>query len=156
MTGQTVKIASLCECGGMAVRQVNQFINRGEVWWDAEFSCDSCGAYRCEHAGPGSAPDDEWRRALLVAHGPVRLRLAGPVSSLVPALKVFREVSGVSLPQARALVEELSSDGVVGTLSEMELLKTWPQIRGVPVDIDRQVPRFARADCSSVVVGAGA
>ncbi|MGW3046062.1 hypothetical protein ACWC9T_40085 [Kitasatospora sp. NPDC001159] len=137
VTGQTVKIASLCECGDMAVRQVNQFIDFGELWWDAEFYCDSCGAYRCEHSGPGAAPDDEWRQALLAANGPTRLRLAEPVPSLVPALKVFREVSGVSLLQARRLVEELSSDSVVGTLAEMEFLRTRLQLRGLPVDIDR-------------------
>ncbi|MGW3046276.1 hypothetical protein ACWC9T_41365 [Kitasatospora sp. NPDC001159] len=137
MTGQTVKIAALCECGDMAVRQVNQYINYDELCWDAEFFCDSCGSYRCEHAGPGAAPDDGWRQALLAANGPVRLRLAGPVPSLVPALKVFREVSGVSLPQARRLVDKLSSDGVVGTLAEMEFLKMRLQLRGIPVDIDR-------------------
>ncbi|GAA3143469.1 hypothetical protein ACFQ0X_06740 [Streptomyces rectiviolaceus] len=136
MSGQTAKIASLCECGSVAVRQVNQFINHGELWWDAEFSCDSCGTYLCEQAGPGTAPDDV-REALLAAHGPAKLRLAGPVASLVPAMKVFREVSAVSLSQARELVERLSHDGVVGTLSEMELLTTRLQLRGVPVDIDR-------------------
>jgi hypothetical protein len=119
----------------MAVRQVNQFINHGELWWDAEFFCDSCGAYMCEHTGSGAAPVDERREALLAANGPARLRLAGPVSSLVPALKVFREISAVTLPQARELVEELRRDGVVGTLSEMELLKTRLQPRGIPTEI---------------------
>ncbi|MGW2256190.1 hypothetical protein ACWCXH_39565 [Kitasatospora sp. NPDC001660] len=137
MTGQTVKIAALCECGDMAVRQVNQYINFGELCWDAEFYCDSCGAYRCEHAGSGPAPDDEWRQALLAANGAVRLRLAGPVPSLVQAMKVFREVSGASLPQARGLVEQLSSDGVVGTLAEMEFLKTRLKLRGIPVAVER-------------------
>lgn len=136
MTGQTAKIAALCECGSAAVRQVNQFIDRGELWWDAEFSCDSCGTYLCEHAGPGTAPDDV-REALLVAHGPATLRLVHPVPSFLPALKVFREVSAVSLTQARELVDELSRDGVAGTLPEMELLRTRLQLRGVPVDIDR-------------------
>ncbi|MET9694747.1 hypothetical protein ABZY81_41215 [Streptomyces sp. NPDC006514] len=136
MTGQTAKIAALCECGSAAVRQVNQFIDHGELWWDAEFTCDSCGTYLCEHAGPGAAPDDV-RVALLAAHGPARLRLVEPVSSLVPALKVLREVSVVSLSQVRELVEKLSHDGVVGTLSEIELLKTRLRLRGVPVDIDR-------------------
>ncbi|WP_331769380.1 hypothetical protein OG948_37010 (plasmid) [Embleya sp. NBC_00888] len=136
MTGQTAKIASLCECGSAAVRQVNQFINHGELWWDAEFSCDGCGTHLCEYAGRGTAPDDV-REALLAAHGPARLRLVPPMPSLVPALKVFREVSAVSLSQARELVENLSHDGVAGTLPEMEFLKTRLQLHGVPVDIDR-------------------
>lgn len=136
MTGQTAKIASLCECGSMAVRQVNQFVLRDELWWDSEFSCTSCGTYLCEHAGPGPAPDDV-REALLAAHGSARLRLAGPAPSLVPALKVFREVSAASLARARELVGELSRDGLVGTLSEMEFLKARLQRRGVPVHVDR-------------------
>ncbi|MFC9328782.1 hypothetical protein [Kitasatospora sp. NPDC057015] len=137
MAGQTVKIAVLCACGEMAVRQVNQFIDFGELWWDAEFTCDGCGTYRCEHAGPGAAPDDGWRQALLAANGAARLRLVGSVPSLVQAMKVFREVSGVSLPQARRFVEQLSGDGVEGTLVEMEFLKTRLRLRGIPVDVDR-------------------
>lgn len=136
MTGQTAKIASLCECGSMAARQVNQFILHDELWWDSEFSCGSCGTYLCEHSGPGPAPDDV-RQALLSAHGPVRLRLVGSVPSLVPALKVFREAAGESLSRARELVGELSHDGLVGTLSEMEFLKARLQMRGVPVGVDR-------------------
>ncbi|MFH8886385.1 hypothetical protein [Streptomyces californicus] len=136
MAGQTAKIASLCECGSMASRQVNQFILRDELWWDSEFSCGSCGTYLCEHAGPGPAPD-EVREALLSAHGAVRLRLVGSVPALVPALKVFREISAVSLSRARELVGELSRDGLVGTLPEMEFLKVRLRTRGVPVDVDR-------------------
>ncbi|MYS84046.1 hypothetical protein GTZ85_28425 [Streptomyces sp. SID5474] len=115
---------------------MNQFIDHGELWWDAEFSCNGCGAHLCEHAGRGTAPD-EVREALLAAHGPATLRLPHPVPSLLPALKVLREVSAVSLSQARELVEKLSHDGVAGTLPEMEFLKTRLQLRGVPVDIDR-------------------
>ncbi|MCX4451215.1 hypothetical protein ACFWNC_05055 [Streptomyces sp. NPDC058369] len=136
MTGQTAKITSPCECGTMAMRQVNQFILHDELWWDSEFSCGSCGTYLCEHAGPGPAPA-EVREALLAAHGPVKLRLVSPVPSLVPVLKVFREATAASLSQARELVGELSHDGLVGTLPEMEFLKARLQMRAVPVDIDR-------------------
>ncbi|MEW2140006.1 hypothetical protein AB0892_26035 [Streptomyces sp. NPDC005409] len=61
----------------------------------------------------------------------------GPVPSLVPALKVFREISATSLSRARELVEELTRDGLVGTSSEMELLKARLQRRGLPVDVAR-------------------
>ncbi|GCE01834.1 hypothetical protein EHYA_09608 [Embleya hyalina] len=89
----------------MAVRQVNRFILRDQLWWDVEFACGSCGTYLCEHAGPGPAPDDV-REALLAAHGPVRLRVVDPLPGLVPALKVFREVSG---PRCRGLVSRSGS-----------------------------------------------
>lgn len=136
MTGQTARTASLCACGGMAVRRVNQFVLQDELWWDSEFSCGSCDTHLCEHAGPGPAPDHV-REALLAAHGPARLRLAGSVPSPVPALKVLREVTAASLSRARDLVGELSRDGLVGTLPEMEFLMVRLRARGVPVDIDR-------------------
>lgn len=136
MTGQTVKIASRCECGSTAVRQVNQFLLDGELWWDSVFSCETCGTSLCEHSGPEAAPDHV-RQALVAAHGSVRLRLAGPVPSLVPVLKVLREVSAASLPQARELAGELRRDGLVGTLSEMELLKDKLHAAGVQADLDR-------------------
>ncbi|MFF8532271.1 hypothetical protein ACN6K9_006771 [Streptomyces sp. SAS_267] len=46
-------------------------------------------------------------------------------------------MSAASLARARELVGELSHDGLVGTLSEMEFLKALLQLRGVPVDVDR-------------------
>ncbi|MFE2760414.1 hypothetical protein [Streptomyces halstedii] len=138
MRGQTAKIATRCgDCGAMAVRQVNQFILDDALWSDSEFSCAACGTYVCEDSGPGTAPDDV-REALLAANGPAKLRLAGPLPSLVPALKVFREVSAVSLSRARELVGDLSGDGLEGTLPEMEFLMARLRTRGVPVDIDQQ------------------
>lgn len=137
MRGQTAKIATRCgKCGAMAVRQVNQFIYHDVLWSDSEFSCAACGTQMCEDSGPGTAPDHV-REALLAANGPARLRLTGPMPSLVPALKVFREVSAVSLSRARELVGELSGDGLEGTLPEMEFLMARLRARGVPVKIDQ-------------------
>ncbi|WP_148001617.1 hypothetical protein [Streptomyces sp. adm13(2018)] len=115
---------------------MNQFVLHDELWWDAEFSCDACGAHLCEHAGAEPAPDDV-RAALLAAHGPVRLRLVGPLPSRLPALKVVREVLSVPLPLARELVEELSREGLEGTAAEMEFLGGRLRRGGVPVDADR-------------------
>lgn len=120
----------------MAVRQVNQFILDDELWWDSEFSCGFCGTHLCEHSGPGPAPDDV-REALLTAYGPVRLRPAGPVSGLVPAAKALREVAATSVSRALELAGELSQDGLVGTLPEMEFLKARLRLRGVHTEIDR-------------------
>ncbi|ARI50707.1 hypothetical protein ACWEJZ_32910 [Streptomyces bacillaris] len=136
MTGQTAKTASRCACGSMAVRQVNQFVLSDELWWDSEFSCGACGTYLCDHAGPGPAPDDV-REALLTAHGPVRLRLACPVPSLGPVMKVLRESAAISLSQARELAQDLSQEGLAGTLPEMEFLKARLQLRGIHATIGR-------------------
>ncbi|MEV4942259.1 hypothetical protein [Streptomyces zaomyceticus] len=116
---------------------MNQFTHDDALWWDSELSCGACGIHLCEHAGPEPAPDDV-REALLAAHGPARLRLAGPVTGLVPALKVLREVfPAASLSRARELAAELSHDGLVGTLPEMEFLRARLRLRGVHADIDR-------------------
>lgn len=127
------------------MRQVNQFILHDELWWDSEFSRGSCGAYLCEHAGRGSAPDDV-REALPAAHGPVRLRLVGLVPSLIPALKVLREFSAASLWHARELTGELSHDGLVGILPETEFLEARLQLRGVHVGIDQWLSPKALTD----------
>ncbi|MEU7743519.1 hypothetical protein [Nonomuraea sp. NPDC049158] len=135
MTEQMAKIESRCDgCGGTLVRQVNQFIHRDQLWWDAEFSCASCGAAGCEHSGPGQAPENV-RSALLAEHGPSRLCVVGPVSSLASVVKVVREVSQVSLPQARELADKLTDTGLVGTLAEMELLRTRLRSRGVTAEV---------------------
>lgn len=117
------------------MRQVNQFIHRDELWWDAEISCDTCGVAGCENSNPGRPPEDV-RDALLTAHGAARLRVVGPMPSLVPVLKVLREVSGASLPDARDHAAELRGDGMVGTLTEMEFLRMHLRRRGVPVDVE--------------------
>ncbi|MEV4355969.1 hypothetical protein [Nonomuraea sp. NPDC049625] len=135
MTGQTAKIESRCDgCGGTLVRQVNQFIDRGQLWWDAEASCTSCGDGWWEHPDSGKPPK-EVRSALLAAHGPSRLRVVGPVPNLVSVLKVLREVWEVPLPQARELADELTHAGLVGTLAEMEFLHTRLRSRGVAAEV---------------------
>ncbi len=88
----------------------------------------------CENSNPGRPPDDV-RGALLTAHGAARLRVVGPTPTLVPVLKVLREVSGASLPDAREHADELRGDGMVGTLTEMEFLGMHLRRRGVPVEV---------------------
>ncbi|GGV44075.1 hypothetical protein GCM10010495_72140 [Kitasatospora herbaricolor] len=115
---------------------MNQFVLHDELWWDSEFSCAACGSYCCEHAGPGTAPDHV-RQALLAAHGPAGLRLTGPLTAPVAAMKAFRETMSVSLLRARELVAELSQDGFTGTVPEMEHLASLLRRRGVPVEVSR-------------------
>ncbi|MEW1845937.1 hypothetical protein AB0392_48985 [Nonomuraea angiospora] len=114
---------------------MNQFIDRGQLWWDAEASCASCGIGWCEHPDSGEPPEDV-RSALLAAHGPSRLRVVGPVPNLVSVLKVLREVWEVPLPQARELADELTHAGLVGTLAEMEFLQTRLRGRGVAAEVN--------------------
>ncbi|MEV0346559.1 hypothetical protein AB0H88_12385 [Nonomuraea sp. NPDC050680] len=135
MTGQTAKIESRCgSCEGTLVRQVNQFIDNGQLCWDAEVACESCGTGWCEQFGSGETPEDI-RSALLAEHGPSRLCVVGPVPNLVSVLKVLREVWEVPIPQARELADKLTDTGLVGTLAEMEFLHTRLRSRGVAAEV---------------------
>ncbi|MGP3913885.1 hypothetical protein [Nonomuraea sp. 10N515B] len=113
---------------------MNQFIDRGQLCWDVEVACESCGTGWCEQFGSGETPENI-RSALLAEHGPSRLCVVGPVPSLVSVLKVLREVWEVSLPRARELADELTDTGFVGTLVEMEFLKIRLRSRGVAAEV---------------------
>ncbi|MEU8150204.1 hypothetical protein [Nonomuraea sp. NPDC048901] len=113
---------------------MNQFIDRGQLCWDAEVACESCCTGWCEQFGSGETPEDI-RSALLAEHGPSRLRLVGPAPSPVSVLKVLREVWEVSLPRARELADELTHSGSVGTLAEMEFLNIRLRSRGVAAEV---------------------
>ncbi|MFG2905725.1 hypothetical protein ACGF13_11770 [Kitasatospora sp. NPDC048286] len=131
-----MKITTRCsDCGGVLTRDVGQFIDRGQVWWGTEGRCRSCPAAWCEQDSGGPTPE-EVRQALLAEHGPARLRLAGPESSLVPVLHALREIHGLSLTQARAMAHELRTTGLVGTLVEMELVAAGLRCRSVAAVVE--------------------
>ncbi|MEU9035375.1 hypothetical protein AB0D45_10835 [Streptomyces sp. NPDC048352] len=114
---QGVEITSSCPaCGGVLVRDVGQFIERGQLRWGIEGRCQACSNGWCE-MGVGPAPE-EIRQALLAQHGFARLRLAAE-TNLVPVLRALREMRHLSLGEARLTAAELSGGGLVGTSVEM-------------------------------------
>nr|WP_237549839.1 hypothetical protein [Streptomyces sp. SID1034] len=117
------------------IRDIGQFIDGGQVWWGTEGRCQACPTAWCEQDSGGTTPE-EIRQALLAKHGPARLRLAGPESSLVPVLHVLRETHGLSLAQARAMADELKTTGLVGTLVEMELVAAGLRRRSVAAAVE--------------------
>ncbi|MEW1892244.1 hypothetical protein [Streptomyces sp. NPDC085659] len=130
MITQGVQVTSTCAaCAGVLVRDVGQFIERGEVRWGVEGRCQECPAGWCE-TGTGPAPQ-EVRQALLAEHGAARLRLAGTRGSLVPVLRALREINGLSLGEARLAAADLSGEGLIGTLVEMTLLAQGLERRSV-------------------------
>ncbi|MEV3987312.1 hypothetical protein AB0J57_00215 [Streptomyces sp. NPDC049837] len=76
------------------------------------------------------------RQALLRAHGPMRLGLAGDVPNLVPVLKALRDAKPWSLGEARKQAARLTETGLVGTLVEMEFLALHLRARAVAVAIE--------------------
>ncbi|MFF9490211.1 hypothetical protein [Streptomyces sp. NPDC014676] len=115
---QGVKVTSKCvACAGVLVRDVGQFIDRRQLRWGIEGRCQDCPNAWCE-TGVGPPPQ-EVRQALLAEHGAARLRLATKEASLVPVLRALREMSHMSLGEARLAAAALNGDGLVGTSVEM-------------------------------------
>ncbi|MFE9404764.1 hypothetical protein ACFYNY_23850 [Streptomyces sp. NPDC006530] len=131
-----MRVTTRCDdCGGVLIRDIGQFIDGGQVWWGTEGRCQACPAAWCEQDSGGTTPE-EIRQALLAKHGPARLRLAGPESSLVPVLHALRETHGLALAQARAMADELKTTGLVGTLVEMELVAAGLRRRSVAATVE--------------------
>lgn len=129
------------DCGGAAVRSVGQFLLHGrELCWDAGHYCPGCGAACCENWGPEAAPQDV-REALPTTHGPARLRLAGPLTDPVAAL---REGSGIPIRQARELLDRPRDFGLNGTAVEMARWRAPLAERGVAADVTEGFGRAYR------------
>ncbi|WP_310726940.1 hypothetical protein [Streptomyces sp. N2A] len=115
---QGAKIAALCaSCGGVLVRDIGQFIDRGQLRWSVEGQCRACPNAWCE-MGAGPAPE-ELRQALLAEHGAARLHLPAKETSLVHVLRALRETRHLTLGEARLTAVELRKVGLVGTSVEM-------------------------------------
>ncbi|MFE0605437.1 hypothetical protein ACFW2T_27370 [Streptomyces sp. NPDC058892] len=131
---QGVTSTSSCPaCGGALVRDVGQFIERGQIRWGIEGRCQACAHGWCE-MGAGPAPE-EIRQALLTQHGSTRLRLASE-TNLVPVLRALREMRHLTLGEARLMAAELSGPGLVGTSVEMAHLAEGLRQRSVSTTID--------------------
>ncbi|MGW2959329.1 hypothetical protein ACWDGI_12695 [Streptomyces sp. NPDC001220] len=118
---QGTKVTSPCvTCGGELVRDVGQFIDRGQLRWSVEGQCRACPDAWCE-TGTDPTPE-EIRQALLAEHGAARLRLVAKDTSIVPVLRALRERSHLSPGDARLAAAELCGAGLVGTYVEMALL----------------------------------
>ncbi|MFE6501690.1 hypothetical protein [Kitasatospora sp. NPDC057738] len=135
-TEQGARVTVRCaDCGGEAVRSFGQFLLHGrELWWDAERFCPQCGAACCEDAGPEAAPQDV-RETLLTTHGPARLRLTGPLTDPVAALRTLREGADITLRQARELLDELRDFGLNGTAVEMAYWRARLAGRGIEAEV---------------------
>lgn len=136
MITQGVKVKARCEhCGGVLILDVGQYLDHGQLWWGTEGACTACPNGWCEQDTGGATPE-EIRNALLVEHGPAQLRLADDESSLVPVLRVLREILHLSLGQARVMARALQETGLVGKPVEMELIADALQRRSVATAIE--------------------
>ncbi|WP_280222093.1 hypothetical protein [Nocardia neocaledoniensis] len=107
-------------CGTLADATVVEVLADGRHEWDLHGICPSCGNewYECDFGPPPSSV----RAAILAANGPSVLDLAAGSATPAAVMRVLRQVRSLSLPQARAMADNLLRVGLQGTLVEMESL----------------------------------
>ncbi|WP_084536279.1 hypothetical protein [Nocardia yamanashiensis] len=108
------------ECGAPADATVVEVLTGGRHEWDLHGTCPSCENewYECDF-GP---PPASIRAAILAANGPTVLDLVGRSATPAAVMRALRQVRSLSLPQARAMADDLLRTGLRGTLVEMESL----------------------------------
>lgn len=113
---------------------VREAIIAGRLRSEIESRCGRCGN---GWATCSDGPDDYVRSALLAAHGPSRLRVAGgPFDDDGLLLGLLRRYEGGGLFEVSSKVAELSSVGCTGTSVEMELLARVLRAAGYSVVVD--------------------
>lgn len=121
MIKQSAEMEWQCsECDSAASCYVIQLIFQGELRWDAECECETCGM-STHSGGTGEAPQDI-RSALLTENGLATLLLPAGNPRPVKLLKVLREAIGGSYADIRSSARELVDSSRKGTLVEMEFL----------------------------------
>jgi len=114
-----------------AVREV---IIEGRLRSEIESRCAACGN---GWATCSDGPDDYVRSALLAAHGPSRLRLAGgPFDDDALLLNLLRRYDNSALFEVNAKIAEIRTLGCTGTSVEMELLARVLRAAGYSVVVD--------------------
>lgn len=118
----------ICDrCGAVMRCSVREAIIEGRLRSEIESKCASCGN---GWATCSDGPDDYVRSALLAAHGPSRLRVAGgPFDDDALLLGLLRRYDGGGLSgvnsglfEVNSKVAEIRTVGCTGTSVEMELL----------------------------------
>ncbi|WP_405484564.1 hypothetical protein [Nocardia sp. NBC_00511] len=120
-------------CGIPADATVVEVLTGGRHEWDLHGTCQNCGSewYECDFGPPPSGV----RAAILAANGTRVLDLAAGSTTPVTVMRVLRQVRALSLPQARAMADDLARIGLRGTLVEMESLARPLRAAGVVVRI---------------------
>lgn len=118
---------------------VREAIIEGRLRSEIESRCAACGN---GWATCSDGPDDYVRSALLAAHGPTRLRLAGgPFDDDALLLNLLRRYDDSGLFEVKSKVAEMRTVGCAGTSVEMELLARVLRAAGYSVVV--QGPRGA-------------
>ncbi|WP_067854802.1 hypothetical protein [Nocardia shimofusensis] len=139
MSSESVVAGTICDrCGGVMRCAVREAIIEGRLRSEIESRCATCGN---GWATCSDGPDDYVRSALLAAHGPSRLRVAGgPFDDDALLLGLLRRYDGGGLFEVKSKVTEVRTVGCIGTSVEMELLARVLRAAGYSVVVDGPSP----------------
>ncbi|OLT25081.1 hypothetical protein BJF79_13015 [Actinomadura sp. CNU-125] len=121
------------DCGETVEVSASQDFFLDEVHWHVQRQCTSC-EFLTVACGVGETPD-ELRRLILAEHGPAVLTITGEPLGSLRTMKAVRDVLGVPFSEVRRSAERLRSDGVVGTLAEMERLGSRLEDAGLEIAV---------------------
>ncbi|MEV7912450.1 hypothetical protein [Streptomyces griseus] len=116
----TIHWSAACDaCGAAQHRSGTQTVVEDRLRWDEEHVCPGCGstALVC-----GDTLPERLRTRMLAEHGAARLVLSDLPARRLPILRVLRNDGERTLPEARALLQQILGGGHHGTGPEIELL----------------------------------
>lgn len=132
------RVETCDQCGAEALSVVSESVVAGTLGWAVEGLCRECD-HMWHASGDGVSP--EVRAAIITGNGPSGLRIVDPNSSAGAIMRVLRSRESLPLNELRAAAENLLSDGRMGTLTEMSLLRQRLAELGVRAEIVFATPR---------------
>lgn len=108
-------------CNSPVKFHVGQAISSGELVWSTFYSCSHCG-WQLGEDGWGMTPE-YIREGILEAEGEWSLAVLETGKSATLAIKILREIMGLSLSEAMRLKKMMPGTVVTGTKTEIERLR---------------------------------
>ncbi|AQU68103.1 hypothetical protein BBN63_19650 [Streptomyces niveus] len=113
-----------------------QLISEGRLGWELNWSCDGCGI-AADDVNRGPAPECV-RGRIIERYGTGQVRVGGSGGQGGRVLKVFRDVFGWSLQDAKRAATELTTTGWRGTHVEASLVAHLLQESGIEANTHDQ------------------
>ena len=130
---QAARLTDTCEeCCGTREGWVVQLVKDGKLRWEIEWECPGIQISHQWVWGPAPA---QVRALLIERHGVEYLKVVGGGAKKGVLLKVFREVFGSSISEAKEFSQSVTSSGYEGTRVEVDLLAKLLSDRGVEVEM---------------------
>lgn len=133
MIQQAVQFAPECgSCHRVCEGWIVQLVADNKLRWEVEQACDACGII-VEDGAWGAAPECV-RQPLLSKYGQGFVRIEGLIDYGGKLLKVFREIFGQSIKEAKSSAQELGGVGWRGTKVESSFVAEALKAAGVDAE----------------------